>query len=208
MAKSRKLLTLGAVGVAAIALIGAGASATFTDTTTSNQTVKAGTIDMRLTSPAAGSQNAKTINLPDVGPTNSTFVSNRDIITMTNHGTVQANAIYLGISSSPANGAGMALQGQLSVCIFSDPSGTSSGGVIFNGLVNTLAAMGGGLGQQIEGPFAPDGTDNYSVEFYAGTNTTKCGNATYGGTYDTPASLTDAAQGGVVGTSVTVKYVG
>ena len=39
MAKSRKFLTAGAIGVAAFALIGAGATATFTDAAHSNQTV-------------------------------------------------------------------------------------------------------------------------------------------------------------------------
>ena len=201
MAKSRKFLTLGAVGLAAIALISAGASATFTDATQSNQSVQAGTINMVLSSTNATGNGTKTITMPTVGPTNSTFKSNGDIITMTNQGTVQADAIWLGIASTAANNPGVALKAQLSVCIYSNPTTTSSGGVIFNGLVGTLETMGGGQGQQIAGPFAPGGTDNYSVEFYAGTNATKCGNAT-------PASLTDAAQGGLVATTVTVKYLG
>lgn len=203
MAKSRKFLTAGAIGVAAFALIGAGASATFTDATHSNQSVQAGTIDVRLTSPVAVSGNdTKNLFLPLVGPTNSTFHSTPDLITMTNHGTVQADAIYLGISSTATLPADVALQSQLSVCVFSD------GQPIFNGLVSTLQAMGGGEGQQIAGPFMPGVPDTYSAEFYAGTNATQCLNNTYGGTYATPPSLDDAAQGGVVGTSITVKYVG
>ena len=113
------------------------------------------------------------------------------------------------------------MQSQLSVCIYSPVTTSSPGGVIFNGLVSTLEGMGGGQGQQIAGPFAKNGTDSYSAEFYAGSKdaangspalgqaATKCGNLTYGGTYAAVATgLDDSAQGGVVGTSITVKYVG
>ena len=214
MARSRKFLAAGAAGVAALALIGAGAGATFTDATHSGQRVEAGTIDLRLTSPdAIGGNDSKTILMPNVGPTNSTFNSKPSVITFTNRGNVQADAIYMGISSTATSAADKALQSQLSVCIFSD------GLTVFNGLVSTLETLGDG--QAIAGPFKPEVPDTYTAEFYAGSKdaangqpalgqaATLCKGLAYGGTYEAVATgLDNSAQGGVVGTSITTKYVG
>lgn len=50
MAKSRKLLTVGALGVGAMALIGSGATAVFTDSVNATQEVNTGTMTMAISS--------------------------------------------------------------------------------------------------------------------------------------------------------------
>ena len=49
MAYSRKFLTAGAVGVAALALIGTGAGATFSDAVHANRTITAGSMNIQIT---------------------------------------------------------------------------------------------------------------------------------------------------------------
>lgn len=213
MSLSRRTTAFLGIGFIGIASIGAGAGATFTDATHSVQTITAGTLDVTLSSPGATSgNNTKTLTLADFGPTASTFTSPASIITITNNGTVKANEVWMGVSNAgPSAAADAALWSQLSLCIYSPPSSNGGpGGVVFNGLVTTLQAMNGGKGQQVAGYVGPDGSpiDAYTTQFYAGESTTPCGTASFGGTYATPPSLTDAAQGGVVTPTVTIQYEG
>jgi len=212
MSLSPKLLAFLGAGFVGIAAIGAGAGATFTDATHSVQTITAGTLDVRLSSPAAtAGDNSKSLTLAGFGPTGSTFKTDASSITITNYGTLAAQEVWVGVSAAALTGADAALWSQLSLCIWSPPSiNGGSGLTVFNGLVSTLEAMNGGKGQQVAGFVGPNGppTDAYTTEFYAGLNTTACGNNAYGGQYATPPSLTDAAQGGVVTPSVNIAYEG
>ncbi|HUX71442.1 MAG TPA: hypothetical protein VMV41_13080 [Cellulomonadaceae bacterium] len=213
MSLSRHTMAFLGIGFIGVASIGVGVGATFTDATHSVQTITAGTLDVTLSSPDATSgNNTKTLTLADFGPTASTFKTPASIITITNNGTVKANEVWIGVGNAgPAAAADAAMWSQLSLCIYSPPSLNGGvGGVVFNGLVSTLQAMNSGKGQQVAGYVGPNGppTDAYTAEFYAGLNTTSCGNASYGGTYATPPSLTDAAQGGVVTPTVTIQYEG
>ena len=54
MAKSRKFLTAGAVGVAALALIGTGAGAAFNDSVSATQNISTGTLLMAISSTGTG----------------------------------------------------------------------------------------------------------------------------------------------------------
>ena len=66
----------------------------------------------------------------------------------------------------------------------------------------------------------PGETDTYQVEFYAGQDSTGCGTtlsdgsqtrsawAGVSGPYATPASLTSAAQGGIVTPTLTFSFTG
>ena len=73
--KLRTMAVLGGLGVAAIALIGAGASATFTTKTTSTQRITAGTLSLVLTAKnvASGYDTPASHSPPSNVP--STFIS-------------------------------------------------------------------------------------------------------------------------------------
>src|ERR1035437_9406034 len=129
MALSRKFITVGAVGVAAFALIGAGASATFTDATHSLQGVQAGTLNVVLSAPGAANNLTKTITLKDFGPTTSTFKTDITPVTIQNLGTITANEVFMGLNitpNDPTKSHDTALLSQLSLCLWS-PASTNGG---------------------------------------------------------------------------------
>jgi len=231
MAKSRKFLTAGAIGVAAFALIGAGASATFTAHTTSTQTITAGVLAVSLSSPdVAGCHDATnhctSLTLPAFGATSSTFETANSTITMTNTGTIPLSfdGNYAGteglgvqmtaaVNSTPASAY---LRDQMNVCI---QGGDASGSwVEGNGPLTTALALHPSVR---ENPvvLAVGGTATYNVNFYAGKNSAGCGTTTSSGPnttaawvaqqghgYLTPASLTNEAMGGVVTPTLTWNF--
>ena len=127
MAYTHKFLTAGAVGVAALALIGTGAGATFTDAVHANRTINAGTMNVQITNGGGGAVSAdgKSVTLPAVGPTGSTFESTHQIITIKNNGNIPATADAFQMTESHVGTANNnALLAQTNVCIQStDPSG-------------------------------------------------------------------------------------
>jgi hypothetical protein len=189
---SRRIAFAAALGVAALGLVGAGAGAQFTDAVTVKQHVTAGTINLKLTSDdiaVSVSPNGKTAQFADLGPTQSTFTSGAVATTITNHGTATASAIVLSAANVHGpSAASNALAAQLCVRIISPAVG---GGVAYDGPLSGLAASPLSINGDIA---ANGGTDSFTTEFYAGSGA--C------------ASLTNAAQGGVVNPSVTVSYVG
>lgn len=228
MAKSRKFLTAGAIGVAAIALIGAGASATFTTATESSQTVTAGTIGMVVY--AAGSDcpdatyNCTSLTLPAVGPVGSTFETPATVVYMKNTGYIPVSYKAIKMSEThPALPNADALRDQMNVCIMGwDPSvGAWPGGAWVEGNGPLTAAVALGVAQNGV-VVQPGATTWYKVSFYAGQNSANCSSNVHsdgpntllawdgylGGAYTTPASLTNAAQGGVVTPKLTFSFTG
>ena len=224
MAYSRKFLTVGAMGVAAFALIGAGATASFNDSTSSNQRITAGTASVVVyaagTNCPTAAYNCKSLTLPAVGPVGSTFLTTNPTVWMKNTGNVPVAyaAIKMTESHNGNDAASNALLAQMNVCIKStNPNGAWSG-VEGNGPLTTALALTPSVGQNPEalavGQSAP-----YSVDFYAGKDS-NCGIVISGGqgttnlwagisgAYKTPASLTDAAQGGVVTPTLTFSVKG
>lgn len=221
MAYSRKVLTAGAVCVAALALIGTGAGATFSDAVHATQSINAGTMNVQI-SDAAGSISAdgKSVTLPAFGPTGSTFETN-NVITVKNYGHIPATFDSFQMTESHVGTANNnALFTQTNVCIQStDP--VSAGGhpwVEGNGPLATAVAL---TPTVKENPLVlqPGDTMTFSVDFYAGLDSTcgtisSDGSATkaawegYSGPYHTPASLTDAAQGGSITPTLTFKLNG
>ena len=98
MAKSRKFLTAGAIGVAAFALIGAGASATFTDAVHADQSITAGTLNMTVTGPSGSTVSGKTVTFAPLAHVSSTFTTGAQLVTTTNSGNIVATAIKLSAS--------------------------------------------------------------------------------------------------------------
>jgi predicted ribosomally synthesized peptide with SipW-like signal peptide len=197
----RKFATLGVVGLAALALIGAGAAATFTQTTQSYHPVQAGTMNVTLSGAGVLSNSDQTLTFATYGPTNSTFTTGDQAVTITNNGNIPVLEIVATIGSS----GDATLISQLYVCE------VSSGTVIYNGLLSGAGA------QAINGTLAaypgPNNTDGYIINVYAGNSTTACGavttvgNAAAPGTSTAP-SLTDAVQGKNATVSLTVSYSG
>jgi len=230
MSRSRKFFTVGALGIGAMALIGTGATATFTTSTNSNQTINAGTIGMSVWAPGnAGCPDASwkcdSITLPAVGPVASTFETPATKVYITNTG--DTPTYYDAVQITETHGVSNAspyLRNQMNVCIKGwDPeTGIPAGGwVEGNGPLTTAISL---VPTVKENPIKlmPGETNWYSVNFYAGQDATLCGQkysdggnttaawkaATGNADYSTPASLTNLAMGGVVTPTLTWSFTG
>lgn len=220
MAKSRKFLTAGAIGVAAIALIGAGASATFTDSVDATRTITAGTMNVQITDGAGGTvyNNGKSVSMP-FGPVGSTFITPHKIITITNNGNITVKSFAFQMTESHVGTANNnALLAQTNVCI---QSTDLSGGpwTEGNGPLTTAVALVPTVAQNPV-TLIPGQSMTFSVDFYAGMNslcnpvhsdgpnTAHAWDVSVGHGYQMPASLTNAAQGGVVTPTLTFSFTG
>jgi predicted ribosomally synthesized peptide with SipW-like signal peptide len=228
MAKSRKFLTVGALGVGALALIGAGAGASFTASTTSTQTITAGTIGMSVWSPGnagcpGATSHCKSITLAPVGPVGSTFETPATVIYMTNTGDIPATYDAMTLRETQSSGPGEYLRNQMNVCMKGwDPSAGPDNGtnsfVEGNGPLTTAINLTPSVK---ENPVivSPGQTTWYSVDFYAGQDSA-CGTVSsdgpstsgiwnaYDGGYVKPASLTNDAMGGSVTPTLTFSFTG
>jgi len=170
--KLRTVAMTGVMSLAGLGLVGAGAHAAFTATTTSNQTISAGTLSVVLSSPGATGNGTATISLPSVANAGSTFISPAQLITITNNGSLTANEINLKVTDSPTNSLGLdnggALATEMYLCLYSDSN------IVFNGLLSADEALGN---MAVGGTVLPNGgTDTYIAVFYAGNEPTGCGN--------------------------------
>jgi predicted ribosomally synthesized peptide with SipW-like signal peptide len=221
MAYSRKAITAGAVGVAALALIGTGAGASFTDAVHSNRTINAGTMNVQISDGAGGivSPDGKSVTLPAVGPTGSTFLSEHKVVTIKNNGDIAATAEAIQMTESHVGTANNnALLAQTNVCI---QSTDASGGpwTEGNGPLATAVALTPTVAQNPV-VLQPGQTMTFSVDFYAGqdsqcnpvssdgSHTRAAWDGYDGGPYHTPASLTNAAQGGTITPTLHFSFTG
>ena len=221
--KVSKLAMMVGMGAAGLALIGAGAGATFTTDTQSHQTVNAGTLGLSVWAPGNAAcpdatYKCSEITLPDVGPVGSTFETPATHVYVTNTGSVPATFSAIQMSEQDANSAAdAALRNAMNVCIHStDPSGTWVEG---NGPLTVADALNPTVvenGVHV----APGDTVSYWVDFYAGQDSA-CGTTYSDGShtrdtwagyighgYQTPASLPQSAQGGSVTPTLTFSYTG
>ncbi|HVC23394.1 MAG TPA: hypothetical protein VNH82_08235 [Candidatus Dormibacteraeota bacterium] len=197
----------GAIGVAALALIGAGAAATFNTQTTSTQTINAGTLSVVLSSPDAPgctlvSDGCTSLTLNSVGADGSTFDTTPSLVTITNNGTVPAYYDTMSVSDTNNNST---FQSEVGMCDYSY-GGDGTGhfvGTDYNGLLSGIEASSpnnvSGTGDEYV--VQPGQTDSYTVDFYAGAITDACGTSTL------PA-LTQPAEGGSLTVSLTYAYTG
>jgi predicted ribosomally synthesized peptide with SipW-like signal peptide len=179
--KLRTVALTGVMSLAGLGLVGAGAHAAFSTSTTSSQTITAGTLSVVLSSPTATSGNGTTaLTLPSVTNVGSSFISPAQLITITNNGSVTANEINLQVTDSGSS----ALQTEMYLCLYSDST------IVFNGTVKADEALGN---MAIGGSIAPSATDSYTAVFYAGDENTGCGNVSgyqYGTVDATDGALT------------------
>ena len=185
MAYSRKFLTVGALGVAAFALIGSGATATFSDSVRTSQALTAGTMNMTINSPGDGarqSTDGRTVTLKAYGPVGSTFSTGPQTVIVTNDSNIDAAMVRLRVTAPTSN---TELRKSLYVKI--DMAGTA----VYDGLLTGLqSAANGAINGQ---PLKAGQTMTADVTFYAG---------------GTAPSLPNGAQGGVVVPTFTIHYTG
>jgi hypothetical protein len=223
MRLSRPLIAAAGVVLAGIAVAGVGAGATFTTSASSSQKVTAGTLSVSLSANGATCTNVDAsgchaLTLPDVGPVGSTFETPPTTVYVKNTGNIPAifDAFQMS-ATTDGTAASSALFNEMNVCIKStDPSGTWVEG---NGPLSTATALNPTVKENpVE--VAPGKTVTYSVNFYAGQDS-RCGTAYSDGAhtkdawaaaighgYVTPASLTNAAQGGSVIPTLTFSFTG
>ena len=187
MAYSRKVLTVGALGVAAFALIGAGANATFTDGVQAQQAITAGTMNMTITSTAPNatrSSDGKTLTLDPYGPVGSTFTTGPQTIIVSNNSTIDAKMVKLVVTANTSNN-------QLRDGIYVRIQMVGANSPVYDGLLTQLQSSSS---QLVTGQTIAHGRSMAAdVTFYAG---------------DTVPSLPDGAQGGVVVPTFTVSFTG
>ena len=227
MALSRKVITVGALGVAALALIGTGATATFLDQVNATQDITAGTPGLRITDGAGGavSSDGKSVTLPALGPVNSTFESPHRVITLTNNGDIDLTAVAFQLTESHVGTANNnALASQINVCIQStDASGGpwTEGNGPLSAAVNLVPTVAQNPFVMSHDPAGANHSVTFSVDFYAGKDSSQCNkvhsdgsstnaawNAIVGHGYSTPASLNNAAIGGLVTPKLTFSFSG
>jgi predicted ribosomally synthesized peptide with SipW-like signal peptide len=187
MAYSRKVLTVGALGVAAFSLIGAGASAMFTDGAQAQQTVTAGTMNMTIASTAAGAwrtTDGKTLTLKAYGPVGSTFSTGPQTIIVSNNSNIDAKLVRLVVTAPTSNE-------QLRDGLYVKIQMADANSPVYDGLLTDLQSS---TAPAIKGQTIAAGTSmTANVTFYAG---------------DTRPSLPNGAQGGVVVPTFTVGFTG
>jgi predicted ribosomally synthesized peptide with SipW-like signal peptide len=125
--KLRTVAMTGVMSLAALGLVGAGAHAVFTATTTSAQTISAGTLSLVLqaTNPGGGDvagYNTNSITFTPQPPVASSFVTAPQLITIYNNGNVTATEISMKLTDpiNVANLPSAALDSQTWVCMYSD----------------------------------------------------------------------------------------
>jgi predicted ribosomally synthesized peptide with SipW-like signal peptide len=223
--KLKAVALTGVMSLAGLGLVGAGAHAVFTATTTSAQTITAGTLSLVLqaTNPLGGDVDGygtNSITFAAEAPVSSSFVTAPQLITILNNGNVTATEISMKLTDpyDSTNVASAALDSQTWVCMYSD------GELAFNEPMTTVKGYGSVvIGAQT---IAPQATDSYTIVFYAGSADNGCGPTFTGISGDTytgfegysgspalgtnPAadSLTDSAEGGVITPTFTVSYSG
>jgi sRNA-binding carbon storage regulator CsrA len=187
MASSRKVLIVAALGVSAFALIGAGATATFTDGAQAQQTISADTMNMTITSTAAGAwrtTDGKTLTLKAYGPVGSTFTTGPQTVIVSNNSNTDAKMVKLAVTAPTSNAE---LRDGLYVRI----QMADTNAPVYDGLLTDLESSSSPV---VKGQTIAAGTSmTANVTFYAG---------------DTKPSLPNGAQGGVVVPTFTVGFTG
>ena len=191
MAYSRKVLTVGALGVAALALIGTGAGATFHDSAKAQQTITAGNLSVLITSPSGStSPDGKTVTLNTLTNEPSHFSAPQETVTVTNNGSVPATVTGFTAADTYDNAA---LEGALNIQLVD-----SGGHQICNDLISTLKAGTGFIAIPGGTTIATGGSMNVNVTFSSSGNSD--------GNYGT--GLPQAAQRGSVTPTLTANVTG
>jgi hypothetical protein len=188
----RSAALIGVMSLAGLGLIGTGAHAIWTTTTTASQQITSSALSIGLSGPAGSSCNATdpnngasciNLSLPPYTVNSSSFNSGPITVTMTDNSNVTPNfeKVWLGDTPSGAPGS-PGLASETYLCMTSDNQ------VIWNGPLSEEPA-----GILVQGAYylpSPGTPDTYTVEFFAGNVSTLCGNVA---PYDPPVAGTNSA---------------
>jgi predicted ribosomally synthesized peptide with SipW-like signal peptide len=192
MAYSRKVLTVGALGVAALALIGTGAGATFHDSAQAQQSITAGNLSVTISSPSGTTSNGgKTLTLAALTNEPSNFSAPQEAITVKNTGSVPATVTGFTAADSTDRAA---LEGALYVKLVD-----SNNKVIYEGLFATMKAGSGFIAIPGGTTIAKNGDSMTVYVTFSATANSDGNNGT---------GLPDAAQGGTVIPTLTANVTG
>lgn len=222
--KLRFVAMAGVLSLAGLGLVGAGAHAVFSTSTTSNQIISTGTPGVTLSGqclngPCAGNPNdlyslsngGATLTFTAGGPYGSTFTTGDELVTATNTGNIPLTELVLTLAATYPTSP---LATEAYVCLGSTGLGTNGSPFfeIYNGPMSGLPAGGwsqegdvltvAGTGYSGGSPPASGPTDNYIINVYAGSGvSTACGTST------APALNSDA-EGESITLSATMTYQG
>jgi hypothetical protein len=214
--KLKTMAMTGVMSLAGLGLVGAGAHAVFTTSTTSAQTITAGNMSVAESAPSAtctgwdAYDSCTTLSLAAFGPANSNFVSGPTTVTFTNEGTVTPYEVSVAFGDTVgATTADTTLASEVYACI------TSDGAILENGLLSSLV---GYSFRWYALPNTGGTTDEDTFTYYSGSGATECGGEAVGATpLSTPASnpaavtaggLTNLAEDGVIAPSFTLSFQG
>lgn len=226
MRLTHKIISILAAAGASALVVGVvsagGIGAVFTASNTSSQTINAGTIGWSVWSENGGSgcndasDLCKDLTLPAIAAVGSTFETAATDVYVTNTGNIPIAFDSLQMSEAhPDNSASINLRNQLNVCIMmhdtedQNPVYWTEG----NGPLTAATALNPTV-KENPIPLQPGESAHYRVSFYAGqdstcgakysdgTHTTEAWTAQVRGAYTTPQSLTNAAMGGQVTTTL------
>ena len=214
--KFKSIAMTGMLSLAGLGLVGAGAHAAFTTSTTSNQPIATGAPGVTLSGSCVSgtncpgapsdlyslSNNGATLTFTSGAPSGSTFTTGDEQVTATNTGDIPLTELILNIVSTYP---GSQLATEASMCVTSTGIGTSGGDyVLYNGPLsgglNANWSQGGDTltvaGTPATSSSAP--TDNYIINLYAGSEQTQCGTSFTSGTGAASGTGTTVAPGSVV----------
>lgn len=220
--RRRTLVAFGAIVVLALALVASSAYGYFTTNGSGTGSATTGTLGVAVWTPSlpgvggyhgpctSASIGCTSITLPTVAVLGSSFDTTAIPVTTTNTGNIALTESAIRLTASTNGSRGDTLRDGLNLCI-ANVSNTTT--VIANGPLSY------GLSQNpsitLSGPtLAPGASYEYSVDFYAGQDSTICnttassdpGTAALWGPYVTPPSLTNTAEGGAVDVTLTWTY--
>jgi hypothetical protein len=218
--KLRKFAAVGVPSIVSLVLVGSVAYAACAGPARGSPHITPQTLSVVLSAHGAAGNGTPNITLGPLGPTDSSFTTAPDLITITNNGTMTANEVALKLSD---HNNSTTFEHETWVCLY------SAGRVFFN---EPLIAVEG-YGQTAFGhlTLAPGATDTYTVVYYAGqSENTGCGQTFssfssvpydgYPGQYNVTEpyptgttnsaaiSLTNSAEGGIVTPTVTLSFTG
>lgn len=209
----RSIAATSALGLAGMGLIGVGAHAVWTLNSTSAQQITSGDPSVAMTGSAGSdctlvTQACTTVNLPGVGPTNSTFDVGPFTATATNTGNVTLSELDLDATVTYPTSA---LAEETYVCLGS--TGIGTGGTFFSIYFGTLAGLNGATYSQGSDTLTVKGTtptstsaptDNWIVYYATGpSQSTPCGSTPGGDT-----GLGNGAENQSINLSLTMSYSG
>jgi hypothetical protein len=214
----------GVMSLAGLGLVGAGAHAVFTTTTTASQSITAGTLSVDLYATGATPNGSQNITLPAVGPVGSTFASDPIQVQIYNAGSITATEITLQMTDTNND---TTMEDGVYACMASGFGASGGPWIMFNEpltLIESYGALpltGAGIPVPNGADLAPGASDYFTLQFYAGpTAATQCGTTvdwySPAPLYPNPSgnvnpgadSLGNLAQGGTVTPALTFTYSG